>query len=344
MRYTNWTSARIVDMAGLKLSTLALGIAVALSGMASPASAQPASGLGKHSPVSSDGSELVPTEDASSRVNGERGFRGAPGGSTEGQIEDSLAEFAADVESTEEVWKLWSLKPAKGAGRESIIGADSRVLVNPTTSYPARAVVLITFDGGRCTGWLYGPDIVGTAGHCVHSGGSGGSWFTNVRVYPGRNGSSSPYGSCSARRLHSVVGWTDSSDENYDYGAIKLNCSIGNTTGWFGYWRQSATLTGLPTIISGYPGDKPLTQWKSTDQVRVTQARKIFYLNDTVGGMSGSPVYYNRPAGSPFCSGNCSMAIHTNGLHGSSSHSEYNHGTRIVQPVFDNLFNWKNTP
>ncbi|MGH8526453.1 MAG: trypsin-like serine peptidase, partial [Gammaproteobacteria bacterium] len=103
-------------------------------------------------------------------------------------------------------------------------------------------------------------------------------------------------------------------------------------------------LTHLPTIINGYPGDKPLTQWKSTDQVRVTQARKIFYLNDTVGGMSGSPVYYNRPAGSAFCSGNCSMAIHTNGLHGASPHSVYNHGTRIVQPVFDNLFNWKNAP
>lgn len=41
-------------------------------------------------------------------------------------------------------------------GTETIIGSDDRINVNPTTTYPARAVVVITFDGGRCTRWLYG--------------------------------------------------------------------------------------------------------------------------------------------------------------------------------------------
>ena len=133
--------------------------------------------------------------------------------------------------------------------------------------------MLITFTGGRCSGWLYGNDIVATAGHCVHDGGPGGNWKQNVQVFPGRNGNSSPYGSCTARRLHSVNGWVNSSNEEYDYGAIKLNCSIGNTTGWFGYWWQSASLNNGGSIINGYPGDKPLTQWKSADSVRVSSER-----------------------------------------------------------------------
>ena len=120
-----------------------------------------------------------------------------------------------------------------------------------------------------------------------------------------------------------------------------MNCSIGNTVGWFGYWWQSASLANLPSIINGYPGDKPLQQWRSNDRIRVSQTRQVFYQNDTLGGMSGGPVYYNRPSGSPYCSGYCSMAIHAYGLHGSPPHSTNNHGTRITEARFENLKAWK---
>lgn len=308
-------------------SLFALTLMIALSS----AKAQEASDLSPHTPVASDGSVLR-SPAAARMTRGENGFRGR-GLPIEHDPIESAAEFEALV-------ALPEMTP-ENDGAETVIGPDDRTQVSPTTGYPARAVVLITFDDGRCTGWLYGPNIVATAGHCVHSGGSSGSWKTNVVVYPGRNGTLSPYGSCTAQRLHSVTGWTTSGDERFDYGAIKLNCSIGSTTGWFGYWWQSASLTGLPTVISGYPGDKPFEQWKSSDQGRVTEASKIFYLNDTEGGMSGSPVYYNRPAGSSSCAGSCSMGIHTNGLHGDSPHNDYNHGTRIVEPVFNNLQAWK---
>jgi len=36
------------------------------------------------------------------------------------------------------------------------------------------------------------------------------------------------------------------------------------------------------------------------------------------------------------------MGIHAYGTHASFPHSTYNHGTRIVPPVFNNLLNWKN--
>jgi glutamyl endopeptidase len=224
-------------------------------------------------------------------------------------------------------------------GQESTIGTDTRTLVSPTTGYPASATVLIAFSAGRCTGWLISANTVVTAGHCVHPGG-GGSYYptSSYRVFPGRNGTACPYGSCTARWLASVNGWTVDRNDEYDYGAIRLNCTIGNTTGWYGYFT-AASLTGLPTIVNGYPGDKPLTQWRSADFVRLTDTRRVFHQNDTTGGESGAPVYYNRTG----C-GVCAMAVHTYGTYGGPPFSTNNHGTRITQEVFDNLTAWKNAP
>jgi glutamyl endopeptidase len=227
-----------------------------------------------------------------------------------------------------------------GLGQETIIGADNRAPVTSTT-YPYRAVALITMDGSRCSGWMIGPNTVATAGHCVHTGGSGGVWSRNVRVYPGYTGTSAPYGSYAARKLYSVNGWTSSRNEEYDYGAVKLSSSVGSTTGWFGFWWQSASLTGLSTRIAGYPGDKPLTQWRSDDNVDATTTRQVFYQNDTVGGMSGGPVYRYGSSGS-VCPGYCGMAVHAYGIHGTGYHAKYNHGTRITQSVFNNLLSWRN--
>ena len=215
---------------------------------------------------------------------------------------------------------------------ESVIGTDNRVRVTSTTSYPYRAIVHITSSIGGCTGWLINANTVVTAGHCVHNG----NWASNVRVYPGRNGSSTPYGSCTSRRLYSVTGWTSSRNRNYDYGAIKLNCSIGNTVGWFGYRWTSSSLNGQTTNLAGYPGDKAYgTMWRHTSTVRISQTYRLYYANDTAGGQSGSPVW-NSSSG---CS-NCAIAIHAYGVDSTG----YNGGTRITQSVFNNLTTWKNAP
>jgi glutamyl endopeptidase len=287
-----------------------------------------------HSIVSSDGGSFTATE-ADISV---QGVSGSPGTGTP----------SAHMETFEppSVFRgLLALPPATGkVGIETIIPPDTRALVTPTTGFPARAIVLITFTGGRCTGFMIGANTVATAGHCVHTGGPGGSFrpLASFRVYPGRNGATSPFGSCTARRLFTVSGWVTSSSELTDYGAIKLNCTVGTRVGFFGFWWQSATLTGTIERVDGYPGDKPLTQWRSSGVIAVTQTRQVFYKNDTTGGMSGSPVYSVRAAGSPFCVGRCAMAIHAYGLHGLSPHSTNNHGTRIVQAVFNNLVTWRN--
>jgi glutamyl endopeptidase len=327
-------------MHAFKSGRVVLLIAVVLTAIAAaPAGAAPG---GLDGVVTNDGLRM-PTPTAAPSVgeavarapSASAGFAGlAPAGSTLG----------ATVAST----NVGPPATATEGGAETIIGSDRRTLVSPTTVYPARAVVLITFTGGRCSGNLVAPDLVMTAGHCVHTGGSAGSWRTNVRVWPGRNGTLAPYGSFAAARLFSVSGWTTSKNEAYDYGAIDLSTNIGNTVGWFGYFWQSASMVGLPAIINGYPGDKPLTQWQSSNcsifvigfsqcTIGVSQSHQNFYRNDTIGGMSGSGVYYNR-VGCGLCIG----TIHAYGLHGSWPHSTYNHGTRIREAVFNNYQNWAN--
>jgi glutamyl endopeptidase len=294
----------------------------------------------------SSGGEPDSKMEASVDFESVRSFRGTFDKLTEKKAATYLAAHRQETESAKELWSLVAREPASNTYRpETIIGPDSRIRISATTTFPARAVAYIAFTmpgAGNfiCTGWLINRNTVATAGHCVHSGGPGGSFVTNIRVYPGRNGRYSPFGSCAASSLYTVAGWANSGNERYDFGAIKLNCNIGQRTGWFGLSWQSATLNGQPSLISGYPGDKPLTQWKSSDRIGVSSPQMLFYRNDSLGGMSGSPVYNSRAS----CGRFCAMAIHTAGLHGPAPHGTHNHGVRITQNVFESLIRWRNVP
>lgn len=217
---------------------------------------------------------------------------------------------------------------------ELIIGADDRTKVVDTTAYPQRAQVLIALPGGRCSGALIGKDLVLTAGHCVHSGGAQGSWYASATVYPGRNGAAIPFGSCSARRLYSVKGWTEKKSSSYDFGAIKLNCSIGDRVGWLGFFTTNRPQTGLNATVSSYPGDKPLEQWAHTGSIKQSATLTNSYDTDTVPGNSGSGVFAATgvPSG---CGGPCAHTAHAYG-------GSLNSGTRLTKPLFDNLVAWRN--
>lgn len=306
------------------------------------ATATPAFSQSPHTGVAHDGSVVAPTE--ASPGTGTAETLSAPSGGASRVTEQALIAEGVflDAESRAEFQRLAALPDGAEYGvrtRESaaevVIGPDTRERLY-TNNIWTRTKVLITFTGGRCSGVMIGPNTVSTAGHCVHLGG-GGAWrpVASFRVYPGRDGASSPYGFCTARTLYSVLGWTVSGDEEYDYGAIKLNCTIGNTVGWFG--MTSAAPTNFPTVVGGYPGDKPLTQWQGSDRVRALSTRQAFYRNDTFGGMSGSPVWYDL-------NGPYMFGIHAYGLHGAGSHAIYNHGVRLVAAVFNNLLAWRNAP
>ncbi|ALG13933.1 trypsin-like serine peptidase [Kibdelosporangium phytohabitans] len=223
-----------------------------------------------------------------------------------------------------------------GVGIQSIIGPDNRVRVNPTTNFPARATVLITRTSGgterqHCTGWMFGASLVLTAGHCVWSG---SAFYEGLRFYPGYNGTTAPYGSCTATTLRVSNGYRNNGSADEDYGGAKLNCTIGNTVGWYGAYATTASLNGTATTIQGYGGDKNKQQWLSTDQIRTSGALRLYYQNDTVGGNSGSAVATNRPAGSAGCEGWCSLAFHAYG-------GSQNSGARITASRLTEVTGWR---
>lgn len=329
------------------LSALATATLAALMCSATAvATAAPADQLS----VSSDGSQAVML---ASPALPAAGFKGRAAAASRALDADS--EFAASRLSPDEMAAFAaSFRPkmppgAKGGlavAPESVLSSDRRFRVYPSESgYPYRAVGLITFTQGAgsftCSGWLISADTVATAGHCVHSGGAGGVWSTNVRFYPGRNGASSPYGSCSSKRLNSVVGWTNSANEEYDYGTIKLNCTVGNTTGWLGRWWTTASQVNLPAVVLGYPGDKPSsTSWGGAGRIAASELRKTRYFIDTAGGQSGAPVVQADGTGPGGCEGDCGIAIHAYGADALGRNS----GTRITESVNTNLQTWINTP
>jgi V8-like Glu-specific endopeptidase len=217
---------------------------------------------------------------------------------------------------------------------ETVCGSDERVRISPATAVPWRWIcqLFITFpDGGRFvgTGWLIGPRCVMTAGHCVYSRANGG-WARRIEVVPGMDGASRPFGSAVGTAFRSVTGWTTSADPNFDYGCIILPTPLGNTVGYFGFANlNDASLNGLLANNSGYPADKPSgTQWYNAGRVSSITSRKIYYMLDTYGGQSGSPVWRNLNG-----------QRHAVGIHAYGGCP--NSATRINTDVYNNMLAWR---
>jgi glutamyl endopeptidase len=227
-----------------------------------------------------------------------------------------------------------------GFAQETVHGPDDRRQITATGSYPWRvhASLLITAaDGSNWigTGWFISPHVLITAGHCVFIKNSGvpgrDGWVARMRVVPGRNATERPFDEAPATEFHSVRGWTENGDEEYDYGAIVLEEPLGQQTGWLGFGRYAdSDLTNVVANISGYPGDKPPgTQWYAARRVDSVSSRKVRYDIDTAGGQSGAAVYRIKD-GQRFA-----VAVHAYGG------ATVNSGTRINGPVFDNIQHWK---
>lgn len=227
----------------------------------------------------------------------------------------------------------------------SVIEPDTRVAVNDTTGFPARAIAQILLEDDRgsqrlCTGTMISPDTVLTAGHCIHSGSVAGQPFRNFRVIPGRNRGAAPFGRCKGRQAFVLAGWTASptleESRYYDLGAIKLDCQVGNATGWVGVRAIGNDEVGKPTLVQGYAGDLAPTgrQWVSEDRLRVLWQLKGFYQNDTFGGTSGAPVF--EPD-----SRDVIIGVHTNGLHSDEEPWKSNNAfTRITPERLARIQEW----
>ncbi|MEM7132649.1 MAG: serine protease [Chloroflexota bacterium] len=228
---------------------------------------------------------------------------------------------------------------AVGGALEVLIGKDDREqITGKTNAYPWRCICSLKItanDGSNWigTGWLVGPRTVLTAGHCVYIHKRGG-WARSVEVIPGRDGTKRPFNSCVSKDLHSVRGWTENRERNYDYAAIILpdDCRYGDQLGWLGFANyDDATLSRFKINLSGYPGDKPTgTQWFHSRELKKISKPVLTYEIDTAGGQSGAPVWV-LSKGLHF-----GVGIHTNG------HVSGNSAVRINNRVYDNLVQWKN--
>jgi glutamyl endopeptidase len=311
-----------------------------------PPSEAPA-GVNPHTPVSNRPSEAAPIEEASQPPSeGEAGDIQAASGDVEAEAEavTTLQSAAPETLWTPPEAPLQDIGVASFGEPPSILetvhGPDERVEITNTAAYPWRvhaSLVITARDNSSWigTGWFIGPHTLITAGHCVFIKNSGvpgrDGWVKSIDVMPGRRGTVLPFGSVRSASFRSVVGWTQSGDEHYDYGAIIIPTELGDTVGWFGYGVYSdAELRAATLNLSGYPGDKPPgTQWYDSHGVAAVDSRKVFYTIDTVGGQSGSAVY-RIIGGKRF-----GVAIHAYG--GATTNS----GTRISTPVYNNLTTWR---
>jgi glutamyl endopeptidase len=190
---------------------------------------------------------------------------------------------------------------------EAVIGIDSRQAIDTPYAHPYNAIARITLDGKMfCTGFLISPDLLVTAGHCIHT------WKTDpatqqparwdvktelLKVYPGFDGNTSAplLGSCTVKEVDTLPAWRERGDKASDLGAMRLTCSTPNLTNHLRYAAPSDTfLASKPAVtLSGYHGDKQedYRQWQSTGNITAASSQLLLYNNDAVAGSSGSPVW-----------------------------------------------------
>jgi glutamyl endopeptidase len=228
------------------------------------------------------------------------------------------------------------------AAPNSVIGPDGRVQEAVPASFPWGAIAHLETNQGGCTGFMLSRDVLVTAGHCVHWN---GSWVTSYTVTPGRTGDSRPFGTCSGgiNDVWTTWNWINGYPSDYDFGLVKLTCDIGYSTGWFGWWYNTAeNLVNQYFYVEGYPGDKPYgTMWWDGDYTTSQTANRLSYWIDTYPGQSGSPVYHNNSVTPGLCGGWCVTGIHTTGVVGTNP---ANSGTRFRPDVMSFINYWISQP
>lgn len=221
---------------------------------------------------------------------------------------------------------------------ETVCLPDDRTRVSDTTaaSWSANCQLIITMRDGsqaRGTGWLLGPRIVVTAGHCVHDG-QDGDFYERIEVIPAMNGPTRPFGSqvIEKAQLRASESWKANGTVALDYGAILLRQEFRSPSGASPanhdvVVKSDSELNALDVFLSGYPADKPVgTQWTDSDPVSGVRVDRLRYMVDTFGGHSGSAVI---PVGQT-----AAVGIHNYG-------GCPNHCTRITSDVKRDLDQWR---
>lgn len=216
---------------------------------------------------------------------------------------------------------------------ETVIGHDSRTIINNTKAFPYRTIVYIRayFPGLaygmflQGTGTLIGAETVLTAGHVVYDAKYGG-YANRIVVIPGYNRKAAPYGTANGNHIYLVPGYTANPTYAADMAAIKLSTGIGTKTGWLA--TSPTSQVGSHVTLSGYSGDLNGALGSMSGSVANLENGVATYAIDTTPGASGSGLYNEH---------NQIEIVHNFG------NSGYN-GDSIITPERNNLISyWKTT-
>lgn len=137
--------------------------------------------------------------------------------------------------------------------------------------------------------------LVVTAGHCIHTGGSGGAWMLNWIFIPGYDRGSEPRGRFPAYWYHSSTGWTVNANWQRDFGFVVTHNNgsgqrVVDAAGGHGF-RVNGGFSRF-IHIAGYPGNRDGGEvqwycWGTTDQWPGASAYRLGC--DFGGGVSGGP-------------------------------------------------------
>ena len=240
-------------------------------------------------------------------------------------------------------------KPRKAAGGLGLGLAGSsaqRQQVADTRVSPFRKIcdlIITAADGSTASGtaWFISPRVLVTAGHCIAVNSPGTSvhgMVNKILVMPARHGetqaSDSHFGWVEVGRENLRVHerWLLEGDLDFDYGAIILppDHALGATVGSFKFRPfPDQQLSGSRPMLSGYPDFVAEgTQWFETNPIRQVTQSRLFYDIFTVGGQSGSPLFFPSNTEQVAC------AIHNLG------DAPFNSGVRITPSVKAQLDAW----
>ena len=177
---------------------------------------------------------------------------------------------------------------------ESVCGKDERVQVDPMTSPPYKWICFLSIKSEKgdmyiASGFkIHLPDVnrtaIVTSGHCTYIK---GAYAREITVtFPGE-----PPINVGPDDLYASPEYIQKGDANHDYGLILLPGKSDDGFGWSAIISDEALTNRLVTNC-GYPGDKlEGTMWITGGAIESYTANRIYYMNDTMVGQSGSPVY-----------------------------------------------------
>ena len=180
---------------------------------------------------------------------------------------------------------------------ESICGKDERVQVDPMTSPPYQWICYLWIKSTSGNEWHFGsgfkihlPGVnrtaIVTAGHCTYVDGAYADKI--IVTFPGH-----PATHVDPKDLFAAPEFIKSGSPDHDYGLILLP-EPGTSDDGFGWSAIVADEELKDRIVTncGYPADKDRgTMWITGGKITRYTTNMIFYMNDTMGGQSGSPVY-----------------------------------------------------